>query len=358
MCVGHHPRAAGGNGAPGGSVVLRASKHLTGLGTVPLHIEADRGGNGGKQWMDGRKGADKIVPVPLGTLVYQLVEVQGREGRSTPHGVTALPHTATAQTAVAAAKRTGDGSLVARPQQQQQQQQPDLQCAVQQQPPSVVSSAGPADASAEAALGEVQPLDNRQQQWQQQPSELLHKPKRLFTHDQLQAAQQSIARGDIGQQQQHFDSPVSSGMTPVGPESPRDVMFLEPPSGAAQYTADSLYNKLVNYERVLTSSEKLHLLNTGCLTNTHSHQHDVHNADSAGVSAWHEPGHCSDSDHCEGVSSSRRGSSSGELGSSQHPGDSWSDDGSEADEDTQLGQDVWLGAEDMQPQRRFTKQQV
>lgn len=63
--TGHHPRAAGGNGAPGGCVVLRATRQLTGLGSIPLHVEAERGGHGGKQWMDGKRGADK-VGVPLG----------------------------------------------------------------------------------------------------------------------------------------------------------------------------------------------------------------------------------------------------------------------------------------------------
>jgi GTPase involved in cell partitioning and DNA repair len=58
--AGHHPRAAGGSGAPGGSVVLRATTQLTGLGSIPLHVEAERGGPGGKQWMDGKRGADKV----------------------------------------------------------------------------------------------------------------------------------------------------------------------------------------------------------------------------------------------------------------------------------------------------------
>jgi hypothetical protein len=58
--AGHHPRAAGGSGAPGGSVVLRATTQLTGLGSIPLHVEAERGGPGGKQWMEGKKGADKV----------------------------------------------------------------------------------------------------------------------------------------------------------------------------------------------------------------------------------------------------------------------------------------------------------
>jgi hypothetical protein len=41
-------------------VVLRATTQLTGLGSIPLHVEAERGGPGGKQWMDGKRGADKV----------------------------------------------------------------------------------------------------------------------------------------------------------------------------------------------------------------------------------------------------------------------------------------------------------
>ena len=41
-------------------MVLRATRQLTGLGSIPLHVEAPRGGHGGKQWMDGKKGPDKV----------------------------------------------------------------------------------------------------------------------------------------------------------------------------------------------------------------------------------------------------------------------------------------------------------
>lgn len=43
-------------------MLLRATRQLTGLGSIPLHVEAERGGHGGKQWMDGKKGADKVGP--------------------------------------------------------------------------------------------------------------------------------------------------------------------------------------------------------------------------------------------------------------------------------------------------------
>jgi hypothetical protein len=41
-------------------VVLRATRQLTGLGSIPLHVEAGRGGHGGKQWMEGKRGADRV----------------------------------------------------------------------------------------------------------------------------------------------------------------------------------------------------------------------------------------------------------------------------------------------------------
>jgi hypothetical protein len=40
--------------------VLRATGQLTGLGSIPLHVEAERGGHGGKQWMEGKRGADRV----------------------------------------------------------------------------------------------------------------------------------------------------------------------------------------------------------------------------------------------------------------------------------------------------------
>eukprot|EP00775_Hariotina_reticulata_P006305 gene6305-6540_t len=66
-------------------------EQLTGLGSLPLHVEADSGTHGGKQWMEGRRGADKVVPVPVGTLVWRLLEMKGSSRSEVAHGVTALP---------------------------------------------------------------------------------------------------------------------------------------------------------------------------------------------------------------------------------------------------------------------------
>ncbi len=62
----------GGNGGNGGSVVLRGNRNYWTL----LHLRYDRhayaehGGNGSKDKSTGRKGADKILEVPCGTVAY------------------------------------------------------------------------------------------------------------------------------------------------------------------------------------------------------------------------------------------------------------------------------------------------
>jgi hypothetical protein len=42
--------------------------------------------------MEGKKGTDKVVPVPLGTLVWQLLELKSNSTSDASHGVTALAH--------------------------------------------------------------------------------------------------------------------------------------------------------------------------------------------------------------------------------------------------------------------------
>lgn len=62
----------GGNGGNGGSVILRGNRNYWTL----LHLRYDRhayaehGGNGSKDKSTGRKGADKILDVPCGTVAY------------------------------------------------------------------------------------------------------------------------------------------------------------------------------------------------------------------------------------------------------------------------------------------------
>jgi GTPase len=62
----------GGDGGRGGDVILRADRHVDNLATLfyePL-VKAKNGGHGMGKKMAGRAGADKIVKVPVGTIVY------------------------------------------------------------------------------------------------------------------------------------------------------------------------------------------------------------------------------------------------------------------------------------------------
>src|SRR5437667_2916270 len=64
----------GGDGGRGGTVILRADRHVDNLSNLfyePI-IKAKNGGHGMGKKMAGRAGADKIVKVPLGTVVHQL----------------------------------------------------------------------------------------------------------------------------------------------------------------------------------------------------------------------------------------------------------------------------------------------
>src|SRR5947199_2486868 len=63
----------GGDGGRGGNVILQADRHLDNLSNLfyePI-IKAKNGGHGMGKKMAGRAGADKIVNVPLGTIVWQ-----------------------------------------------------------------------------------------------------------------------------------------------------------------------------------------------------------------------------------------------------------------------------------------------
>jgi GTP-binding protein len=63
----------GGDGGRGGNVVLRADRHVDNLANLfyePL-IKAKNGGHGMGKKMSGRAGADKLVKVPVGTIVWR-----------------------------------------------------------------------------------------------------------------------------------------------------------------------------------------------------------------------------------------------------------------------------------------------
>src|SRR5215216_1745090 len=66
----------GGDGGRGGNVILRADRHVDNLANLfyePL-IKAKNGGHGMGKKMSGRAGIDKIVKVPVGTVVWPAEE--------------------------------------------------------------------------------------------------------------------------------------------------------------------------------------------------------------------------------------------------------------------------------------------
>ncbi len=63
----------GGDGGRGGDVILRADRHVDNLANLfyePI-IKAKNGGQGMGKKMAGRTGANKVVKVPIGTIVWQ-----------------------------------------------------------------------------------------------------------------------------------------------------------------------------------------------------------------------------------------------------------------------------------------------
>ena len=63
----------GGDGGDGGSVYLQANKSLNTLADF-RHVrfyEAKRGENGFSRNKTGAKGEDKIIQVPIGTMIYR-----------------------------------------------------------------------------------------------------------------------------------------------------------------------------------------------------------------------------------------------------------------------------------------------
>jgi GTP-binding protein len=63
----------GGDGGDGGSVVLVATPHLNTLYSFRFHPEykAPRGAHGQGSNRTGKSGADLVIPVPVGTVVYE-----------------------------------------------------------------------------------------------------------------------------------------------------------------------------------------------------------------------------------------------------------------------------------------------
>ncbi|MCE3214823.1 hypothetical protein HAX54_053387 [Datura stramonium] len=66
-------RPDGGNGGRGGDVILECSPTMWDLSALQHHTNAKRGGNGSSKNMTGSRGADKVIQVPVGTVIH-LVE--------------------------------------------------------------------------------------------------------------------------------------------------------------------------------------------------------------------------------------------------------------------------------------------
>lgn len=64
----------GGDGGKGGDVVLRADANVDTLAAFfyDPHVRAKDGERGGKRQCYGKAGPDKVVPLPMGTLVFRL----------------------------------------------------------------------------------------------------------------------------------------------------------------------------------------------------------------------------------------------------------------------------------------------
>lgn len=69
---GKYTPADGGNGGPGGSIIVRANKAVRNLSSVKQLYKAEPGGHGQPQKRLGKEGADKLIEVPMGTCVYML----------------------------------------------------------------------------------------------------------------------------------------------------------------------------------------------------------------------------------------------------------------------------------------------
>jgi len=83
---------SGGRGGNGGSVVIRATKHLNTLKHLAgkTKFEAQRGQDGMRQKKTGAKGEDLVIQVPLGTEVRVLAQNQTANKRLPPSQAEAL----------------------------------------------------------------------------------------------------------------------------------------------------------------------------------------------------------------------------------------------------------------------------
>src|SRR5436190_17418102 len=67
----------GGDGGRGGSVILHADRHVDNLANLfyePI-VKAKDGGHGMGKKMSGRSGVDKVVKIPMGTVVWRSEQI-------------------------------------------------------------------------------------------------------------------------------------------------------------------------------------------------------------------------------------------------------------------------------------------
>lgn len=71
----------GGDGGNGGDIIFRASEHLNGLYHLQhsRDFKAENGVQGKGAKLYGRNGKDRIIEVPVGTVIYELVEISPPE---------------------------------------------------------------------------------------------------------------------------------------------------------------------------------------------------------------------------------------------------------------------------------------
>lgn len=66
-------KADGGNGGRGGDVILECSHAVWDFRGLQHHVKAKRGGNGVSKNKIGSRGGDKIIQVPVGTMIHLVV---------------------------------------------------------------------------------------------------------------------------------------------------------------------------------------------------------------------------------------------------------------------------------------------
>uniref|UniRef100_A0A1D1XZG9 GTPase obg n=1 Tax=Anthurium amnicola TaxID=1678845 RepID=A0A1D1XZG9_9ARAE len=65
-----HGKPDGGNGGRGGDVILECSASVWDFSNLQHHLNANRGGHGTSKNRIGTRGSDKVVQVPVGTVIH------------------------------------------------------------------------------------------------------------------------------------------------------------------------------------------------------------------------------------------------------------------------------------------------